>query len=176
MEKKGLELLNIFYRYVLLLAIVLISSFSNIFYEFFLRLTIYPVSWLLDFFYSSSVFKSIIFVNSYSIELIPACIAVSAYLLLLILNITLSMPIKKRIYSIIFSFFLLLALNILRIFIFSLLLINNYKYFNQLHEFFWYFLSIILVIGIWFLTAYVFKIKNIPIYTDIKSIKINIKC
>lgn len=171
MNKKGRDLFNIFLRYVVLLVILLISSFSKVFYDLFLKLTIYPVSWLLNLFYNSSVLKSIIFVNSYSIELIPACIAVSAYLLLLSLNLTLSMPLRKRIYTLLFSFALLLVVNILRIFIFSLLLINNYKYFDQLHEFFWYFLSILLVIGIWFLTAYVFKIRNIPIYTDFKSIK-----
>lgn len=171
MKKKSQELFNLFCRYILLLIIILISSFSKIFYELFLQLTIYPSSWLLNIFYSSSVSKSIIFASSYSIELIPACIAVSAYLLLLILNLTISMPLKKRIYSLAFSFLVLLIINVLRIFIFSLLLISNYPYFDQLHEFFWYFLSIVIVLGIWFLTTYVFKITNIPVYSDIKSIK-----
>ena len=165
------NLLGIFYRYVILLVIFLISSFSNIFYILFLKLTIYPSSWLLSLFYHSSVFKSILFVNYYSIDIIPACIAVSAYLLLLILNLTTQMSTRTRVYSILFSFLLLLLFNIIRIVVFSALLITNSVYFEVLHEFFWYFLSIILVVLIWFLTAYVFKIKNIPIYSDFKSIK-----
>ncbi len=171
MNKREFKIRNLIGRYVLLLILVLIISYSNFFYELFLRATIYPVSWLLGLFYASSVFKSVLFVNSLSIELIPACIAVSAYALLLILNLTAPLPIKKRIYSLAFSFIVLLLFNILRIAVFSVLLANDYPYFEQLHAFFWYFLSIALVVLIWFSTAYVFKIKNIPIYTDFKSIK-----
>ena len=159
-------------RYTLLLALVLMAYFSSIFYSILLKLTIYPSSWILGIFYSSSVFKSILFVDSYSIELIPACVALSAYVLLLILNLTTQMPAKKRIHSILFSFLLLLSINIVRIVAFSILLINGYAYFEQLHQLFWYFFSIALVIGVWFITAYVFKIKNIPIYSDFKSLKL----
>jgi len=141
-KEKDNGVLGLLYRYIILLVIVLIASYSNIFYNIFLKLTIYPVSWILDLFYSSSVFNSILFLNSYSIDIIPACVAVSAYLLLLILNLSTQMPLKKRICSILFSFLVLLMANIARIIIFSILLINDYVYFEQLHEFFWYFLSI----------------------------------
>lgn len=161
-------LINLVFRYISLLILILLIYSLNLFYNIFLILTIYPSSWLLSLFYNSSVFKSIIFVNSSSIELIPACIAVSAYVLLLILNLTIPMSAKKRIKSIFFSFLSLLLFNIVRIFVFSILLVNNYPYFKELHAFFWYFLSIALVVIIWFLTTHIFKIRAIPIYSDFK--------
>jgi hypothetical protein len=49
--------------------------------------------------------------------------------------------------------------------------VSDYVYFDQLHVFFWYFASTLLVVLVWFATAYVFKIRNIPIYSDFKEIK-----
>ena len=67
------------------------------------------------------------------------------------------------------------ALNILRIFFLSILTINNSQFFDFAHKLFWYLLSTIFVIGIWFLTIKIFKIKSIPGYTDIKYFAKNIK-
>jgi len=100
--------------------------------------------------------------------LIRACIAGSAYFLLFILNLSVPMKLKKRIYSLAFSFFIFLAINIIRIFIFSLLLIDNFRYFDITHKIFWFALSGIIVFLVWILTIRVFKIKDIPFYTDIK--------
>lgn len=162
-------LFEVFSRYIFLLLLILLISFSNSVYNIFLIFTIYPLNFLLSFFYNSSIYESMIVIGSQAIDLIPACIGISAYVLLIILNLTTKMPIKKRMYSLIFSVFSLLLLNILRIFLLSVLLINDFLYFEQIHKFLWYFMSIILVIIIWFATAYLFKIKNIPIYSDIKT-------
>lgn len=162
---------QIFFRYILVLLIGIFVAFTPIFYKIFLPITIYPANLLLNLIYSSLVVGDSLLVGSFSIEIIPACVAVSAYFLLLILNLT--TPIKKirnRIISLIFSIFLLLLINILRIFILSLLLINNFAGFDAIHKFLWYSLSILIVAGIWFLTAYLFKIKSIPVYTDVNSL------
>jgi hypothetical protein len=82
---------------------------------------------------------------------------------------------RKRIYSLCFSIFFLLLINILRITLFSFLLINDYVYYDIFHKIFWYFLSIPIVLGIWFFSVYLFKIKNIPIYSDIKLIFLSIR-
>ncbi|MEK6885966.1 MAG: pacearchaeosortase [Nanoarchaeota archaeon] len=165
----------IFIRYLLLLLIALFMMFSSAFYDVFLKLTIYPVNFLLNFLYSSAVSADTIFVQGFQIAIIPACVAVSAYFLLFILNFTTPMKIKNRIKLLIFSFAALLLVNVLRIFILSVLFIKDYVYFDIIHKFFWYFLSTILVLIIWFSSTAIFKIRGIPVYTDFKTLIKNIK-
>jgi len=157
-------------RYVFLLAIGLFLAYSGFFYKLFLLLTIYPVSFLLSIFYDSFVYQNMVLVESMSIEIISACVAVSAYFLLLILNFTVSMSLKQRIKTLIFSFAALLILNILRIFVLSVLLLENFVYFDIVHKIFWYSLSILFVAGIWLLAVFLFGVKNIPVYSDFKFI------
>jgi len=154
-------------RYSSILVIALIFFYSEFLYKLLLLPTLYSVKFLLGFFYESSISGNLIFINSMAVEIIPACVAVSAYLLLLILNITTPMTVNKRLGSVIFSISSLLIINILRIFGFSLLLINNYAYYDILHKLFWYVLSVFLVVGIWFTSTFLFKIRNIPAYSDI---------
>lgn len=164
---------NILLRYIILL--VLMFTLPLI-YKILLPLTIYPVAGLLKIFYQVSVQKDIIMIGLQTpIQIISACIAGSAYLLLLILNLSVPMKTKKRIYSIALSILVLLGLNILRIFILSILYHNNFKFFDFTHKLFWYALSTIFVIGIWFLIVKIFSIKEIPVYTDIKYLSKNIK-
>ena len=124
MTKKGNQsIILIFLRYLLLLIVALFVISSTLFYSLFLKLTIYPVNFLLNFFYNSEVFGDTILINGFQISIIPACVAVSAYLLLLILNLTTPIKLEKRIKLILLSFLELLGINILRIFILSILLI-----------------------------------------------------
>jgi len=158
---------NIIIRYALLL---LLSFSLPIIYKIFTPLTINTTYLLLKQFISTILISGnlLIIPPDKAIELNQACIAGSAYLLLLLINLTLPMALKKRIYTILFSLTTIFIINILRIFTFVLLYNNNFKYFNLTHNIFWIFLSTIFVILIWFLTVKVFSIKDIPIYTDIK--------
>ncbi len=167
MKKEKKIALNIIVRYSLLF---LSALFMSAFYKIFLPLTIYPVFFILNLFYNPLLLGDLILVNSLSIKIISACVAGSAYFLLLALNLTTDMKLKKRILSILFSFSVFLIINILRILILSLMLIKNIVYFEMVHKIFWYTLSILFVVCIWFLTVYLFKIKNIPAYTDIKQL------
>jgi hypothetical protein len=162
-------------RYLFLLLIGITLFYSDIFYNFLLILTIYPLNFLLNFFYSSTIIGNKILMDSFIIELVPACIAVSGYFLLLILNFTTSIPVVKRVKSLLFLFFALLLANILRIFILSLLIINNFAYFDIVHKVTWYTLDIILVAAIWFFGIYKFKIEKIPVYSDFKMLLLNLK-
>ena len=164
---------NIFFRYFILLILGLGNLF--IFYVIFTPLTIYPVKFILSLFYSLELSGNSLIVNGYTIQLIEACIAGAAYYLLTILNLATSMPLKKRLYSLSFSFTIFLFLNISRIVILSMLFVNNSAYFDFSHKFFWYGLSTIFVVAIWFLTVYKFKIENIPFYSDFLSLKKAIK-
>lgn len=156
------------FRYLILFITAIIISFSEIFDNFFLKLTIYPVNFLLNFSYSSIIIGNEILFQSTIIRLIPACIAVSAYFLFFILNLSTPMKIKTRINSLLFICASLLVINILRIYFLSILLINDYIYFDAIHKFIWYFMNIVIVLGLWFLSVYLHKIKEIPIYSDFK--------
>lgn len=162
------DFLNIFSRYLILILIALPGLF--IFYFIFTPLTVYPVYFLLGLFFDVTILSKInILIHNIPIELIPACIAGSAYYLLLVLNLsTPKIKLKKRICAILFSFAAFLILNILRIFILSSLAITGFSYFNVTHTIFWYGFSTIIVVGIWFAEVKIYKIKKIPFYSDMK--------
>ncbi|MFA7708365.1 MAG: pacearchaeosortase [Candidatus Pacearchaeota archaeon] len=153
-------------RYILLLILV---GCSPLIYKILTPLTIYFTVIILRIFYSVSISGIQILINqSKIIEIIPSCVAGSAYVLLLILNLFIAMKPKQRVYSLFFSFSILFILNILRIFILSVLLVNDFEFFYITHKLVWYILSTILVVGVWFLTTKIFSIKGIPIVSDVK--------
>lgn len=158
---------NLIIRYLILLVIAIPNLY--LIYKVFTPLTIYPVFYILSIFYSHTALSgNIISISGISIEIISACIAGAAYYLLLILNLTTPMPLKKRIKSMSFILGTFLILNIFRIILFSVLFLTGYKFFDLAHTGTWYFGSTILLIIIWFVNIKLFKIKNIPIYTDFK--------
>jgi exosortase/archaeosortase len=116
MNRENKKISSIVLRYLLLLVIAIPNLY--LFYLIFTPLTIYPVYFLLGLLYPVFLSGSLLTVNGFQIQIIDACIAGSAYFLLVLLNFSFSMPIKKRISSLIFSLFSFLFLNILRIFIF----------------------------------------------------------
>jgi exosortase/archaeosortase family protein len=165
MKKK--DVFGIFLRYILILA----SSLSNffIFYFIFSPLTIYPVYWILNIFFNASLQGSTILINGLPIELIDACIAGSAYFLLFALNLSLPKArLSKRINMVLFAFAAFLIINVLRIFFLSLLYLSGSSWFDFTHKIFWYAISIIFVVLIWFAEVKLFKVKKIPFYSDIK--------
>ena len=169
MNNTNKKILGIFGRYLFLVLIAFSSLL--IFYTIFTPLTVYPVYFLLNLFFDVTLISKIMIIveQKISIELIEACIAGSAYYLLLILNLTTSgIKTKTRMYLILFSFSSFLVINILRIFLLSLLAISNSPFFRIAHVVFWYLLSTLFIVGIWFLQVKIFKIKNMPLYEDIK--------
>lgn len=157
----------IFLRYLILLALALFNLY--LIRALFTPLTIYPVLFILKIFYSPVIIKgnTIIF-NSHAISLVSACIAGSAYYLLLLLNLSTPMSLKTRLRSISFVLLVFLSFNILRILFFFVLFLKDFSYFDITHRIFWYFGSTILVIAIWFFNVYLFKIKEIPVYSDVR--------
>ena len=170
METK--ESWNLISRYVVLLLFGLFNL--ALFYIIFTPLTIYPVVWILTLVDSGTTLLegNLIFFRDVPelIEIIPACVAGAAYYLLLILNLTTPMNTKTRVKSISFLLLSFLVLNIVRILIFIAIAASGSQYFDVAHRFVWYFGSTVLVVLLWFLNVWIFKIKNIPIYTDIKNI------
>jgi exosortase/archaeosortase family protein len=167
-KKENITVQGLVSRYLLLLAVAFPGLW--IFYKIFTPLTVWPVYWLLNLVYDMvSVSDIIIYINTFHIDLISACIAGSAYYLLLILNLT-TPKIKPmtRFYAILSSFAVFLVINILRIFILSIMAYSGNSYFDAAHKFFWYSVSTLFVVGIWFAEVKVFRIKEIPFYSDLK--------
>ena len=103
------------------------------------------------------------------IEIVPACVAGSAYYLLLVLNLSiLKIKLSDRLKMISLSFLALFIINVLRIFILSTMLLSNFTLFVISHKIFWYLLSTVFVVGIWFWEVKLFKIKEIPFFSDFK--------
>lgn len=172
MNRISKKLTDIFARYL----IMVLASVSGlwIFYFIFTPLTVYPVYFILNLFFDKVLLiNGVILINStFPIELVKACIAGSAYYLLLILNLaTPKIVLKKRIKILAITFLSLLVLNILRIILLSSVYVSGSLWFNSLHMFFWYFANIVFVVGIWFFMVKRFKIKTIPFYSDMKFIK-----
>ncbi len=141
-----------------------------LFYKIFSPLTIYPSYWIFQIFFDASLYSNIILLDSsFVVEIVPACVMGSAYYLLLILNLSIpNIKLKKRLIMILTSFASLLIINILRIVLLGALYNLGSIWGDPLHTFFWYFLSIFFVIGIWFAQVRIFRIKDIPFYSDLK--------
>ena len=174
------ELKHKFYSIIIRYALLVLVALPNfwIFYFIFTPLTIYPVYLIFRLFSEVTLSGStIFFINSiYSIDIISACIAGSAYYLLLILNLSIpNIKLNKRIRMISLSFAIFLIANILRIALLSKMYFLNFNWFDITHKLSWYFGSIILVILIWFFEVKIFKIKGIPFYSDLKFISKQIK-
>ncbi len=170
MGKKSKQFKGILIRYAILILLILATLLNiNLFCLIFTPLTIYPIYFLLSLFFEPSLMGKIILVNGIPIGIIPACISGYAYYLLFILHLSIpNIKIKKRIKMILIASASLLILNILRIFFLSLMLINDSVWFGITHMFFWYVLSVVFVLGIWFLEVKFFRIKQIPFYSDLK--------
>ena len=150
--------------------VLLLLAFPNLalFYFIFTPLTIYPVFWILNIFFNITLSSPFIIFDGFSVEIIGACVAGSAYYLLTVLNLSTPMRTKVRVKALLFSFAALLILNIIRIVALVLVFIYGVNYFDITHKFFWYALSSIFVVIIWFAEVKLFKIKDMPIYTDLK--------
>lgn len=175
MNKSKVNVPGIIVRYSLL---ILSSLFGLwIFYFIFTPLTVYPVYWILKLFFDTGLIGNIILINqNVPIEMIKACIAGSAFYLLFILNMSVpNIKLKKRVKMILLSFLSLLVLNIIRIVVLILVFMFSISSFDITHKIFWYALSTLFVVGIWFAEVKIFRIKEIPIFSDIKSLILSAK-
>src|SRR3989338_2593354 len=139
-----------------------------------LVLVAFPNLWIFYFilklFFDVSLMSNFIVINKIlTVEIISACIAGAAYYFLLVLNLsTPKIDFKHRASIIIFSFTTLLILNIFRILILILIARGGTSFFGLTHEIFWYGLSTVFVIVIWFSSVRIFRVKEIPFYSDLK--------
>ncbi|MEM4153060.1 MAG: pacearchaeosortase [Candidatus Pacearchaeota archaeon] len=173
MEKvKNKEISEILLRYSIGMVIAILATIFSIFYIVFRPLTVWLVYSIIKMFYETELtgFSSIL-VSGHEIEIIDACVAGSAYLLLLLLNImTREITLKKRVLLFLFDSLILFLINVFRIAILIVMLVNDSIAFDLTHKLFWYVMSTFFVIAIWFFSVWLFKLKSIPFYSDIKFI------
>jgi exosortase/archaeosortase family protein len=151
-------------RYLILLLFVL----ANIFAFFLPKATIYSAFFIISLFSNATLTNNVINLHGANIDLAAACIAISAYYLLLILNLSTPMPLGKRIYSLMLSFSLLFIINTLRITLFSFLFVSLQPVFSALHFMTWFIFSSVLVFLVWYANIIFFNVKEIPVYSDLK--------
>ena len=149
-------LLFLIYDYIYLIALPITTYLSFIFLK------------LLQ--YSPTLLNNSISINNTTFSFIPACVALPAYYLLLILILTTKdLDFKKSTKLFFFGSLLILVMNILRIDLLIAAFISFGKHwFDTLHLVFWKFVSGIYVALVWIFLTRIYKIKSIPAYTDIK--------
>lgn len=167
-----MKIFQVFLRY-LLVALVALPGLA-IFYSIFKPLTVHPSYWILDLIFQTVSLEgnSILIGSDFVINIINSCVAGSAYYLLFALNM--SVPnkcFKKRSKMLGFGFFALLLLNLFRIVVLGTMFVSgsSESLFETTHQAFWLIGSTVFVVGIWFAEVKIFKIKEIPVYTDIKN-------
>jgi exosortase/archaeosortase family protein len=167
LNKAKSQIFNIFLRYFILIIVAIPNLY--LFYLIFTPLTIYLSYFILNIPYSVILNGNILDFGYKSIEIVGACVAGSAYYLLLILILSLpNISPVKRIKIILSSFLMLLVVNVLRIILLTSLYVENFSYFNISHKIIWYLGSTLFVVLIWFFNMKIFKIDEIPFYSDIK--------
>jgi len=168
MNKQSKRVLGLFVRYFSLLLIGVGNLY--IFYKFLTPLTIRSVSSILSIFSRVSTNANYIIFKGTIIHIVPACVAGAAFFLLfLLLFSTAEIKPLKRFYALITSLAILFIFNILRII--SLAYLIKTPYFQSVHWIFWHLLSTILVVLIWIFIIKIYKIKDIPVYSDIVYLK-----
>ncbi len=111
------------------------------------------------------------------IEMVPACIALSAYLLLSILILsTKNLRLRKTLKLFTYGVLAILIINVIRIdLLIYMLLFMGSRLFESVHLLFWKFLSGIVVVIVWIYLTRKYNIREIPIYSDIKYLIRKIK-
>jgi exosortase/archaeosortase family protein len=165
MDKQSSKILDLFARYF----VILLVGIGNLylFYKVLTPITVRAVAAILDLFSNPLVIDNMIFLKRVIIEIVPACVAGSAfYLLFLLVVSTAEMNFKKRFLVLVTSFSILFFLNTLRLVL--LVPLVTTPYFDTIHWIFWHLISTVFVVAVWVSMVFIYKIKAIPVYSDIK--------
>src|SRR3989344_2816019 len=156
----------------LFLAFLLAISY-NILYKILIPITLYPSFYLLKLIYKAELSGTLITIDNYSLTFIPACAAASGYILLgILILLTKDIKLKTGLKMFLLGSLLILIANIIRIdALISILIHLGKNYFETLHLFIWKLLSSLFVAVIWVFLIKFYKIKSIPIVSDIREIR-----
>ena len=108
-------------------------------------------------------------INEVIVKFVPACAAISAYYLLMLL-VLLTMDIKPvvRLKMFFLGSLLILLINIFRIILLLIILSHyNYNLFESVHMFFWTLIGSLFVAMIWIFLVKRYDVKSVPIFSDL---------
>ncbi len=157
--------IGLFSRYLA----VLILGIGNLYliYKILTPLTIQTTNILLGLFTQTTLRENTIYFGQTIIEIVPSCVAGSAfYLLLVLLFATADVKPKTRLNAILTAISILFILNITRILILASL--TTTANFETIHWIFWHIVSTVFVVATYIATIKLYKIKSIPVYSDFK--------
>jgi len=104
-----------------------------------------------------------------TVNVVKYCVTASAYYLLTLLCIiTMGIALWKRVLMFLMGSALIFGMNIARIVILIIILLNSQEIFEPAHFIFGLLLSVGYVAAVWLLLSLLFKVKTFPIYSDIK--------
>lgn len=108
--------------------------------------------------------------GGYTLNIVKYCVTASAYYLLTALTLlAYDVSIGKKIKILIFGYLAIFAMNIVRILILVVMLIERGpEYFSEAHDIAGTILSIVYVLIVWVVLSILMDIKTIPVVTDIK--------
>lgn len=167
MNKTYKKIFLLFTRYLTILALGLGNFY--ILQKIIEPLTINTSNLILSLFHETTLLGNTINFNQTSIEIIPSCLAISAFYLLIALILAIPMQPKTRTKAILTATISLFILNVARIsFLAS---ITSSQSFELVHWILWHAASTVFVVIIYISTIKLYKIKAIPIISDLKTIK-----
>jgi len=166
------DLIDLVVRYLLIVVLGLGDLF--IFYYLFGPLTIKAVISIVSLYSHVLVMQNDIVVNGVLFTFVGACIGGSAYYLLFILALsTRNVRVIDRVKAVLLSFFFLYIFNVFRIVF--MIAISKQLYFDFVHWFLWYFIATAFVILDWFFISWIFGIRSVPIYSDVRYLVCSLK-
>ncbi len=172
MDKVSKKIFSLFTRYIF----IFLAGLGNLYiFNIILKPLNYDLLYfVLSIFGRTAIIGEYILARGTLIELIPACLASSAFYLLFILLMSIQ-EIKplKRVALVLSAFLTLFILNFLRIII--LIIFIGSPSFEALHWTLWHIISTLFVVGIWFAIIKLEKIKSRPFYSDLKFLYGSIK-
>lgn len=167
MNNKSKNLFCILFRYLT----VCLLGFGNLFlfYALLTPITIFVFYHLMSIFVSASLVGNGILIGNFVVEIVKPCVAAAGYYLLFILGMTTKMKPSSRLKSISTAFGIFFGFNIIRLIVLSFFLGSSS--FETVHWIFWHFVSTVFVVGTWFIVVKIYKIKEIPFYSDMKYLQ-----
>jgi len=155
------------------LVALLLVIFSSLVYYIIGPITLHSSYLLLKPFSDATLSGNIISIDEHSLEFIEACAAVLAYVLLgILILLTYGISLKKGIKLFLIGSLLIFIANLVRIEALIYILVNyGMDYFKTLHLFIWKMVSSVYVALVWIFLCYRYKIKEIPVYSDLKKIR-----
>ena len=150
---------------------VLILGFGDLFlfYLILTPITIFVFYHLISIFVATSLTRAGILIGNYVVEIIKPCVSAAGYYLLFILGMTTRVKSNIRFKAIITAFGIFFGFNILRLVILTFFIGSSS--FELMHWIFWHFISTIFVVITWFIVVKIYKIKEIPVYSDMKYLQ-----